>query len=170
MKFLQDEAITVDGVHFFGGTMWTDFAGANRRAMITASQQMNDYRLIMLPNGQPLNPLDTIDFHKIFVRNLLTWFDQELVGPRVVISHNAPVLNLNTQYTDSPLMPAFNSLDMPEIIEKYQPDLWVYGHTHECDDQTIGKTRIISNQLGYPDKVGGYEYAGFDGEGKLIEL
>ena len=48
---------------------------------------------------------------------------------------------------------AFNSLDMTDIIKKHQPDLWVYGHTHECDDQTIGKTRIISNQLGYPDKA-----------------
>ncbi len=46
-------------------------------------------------------------------------------------------------------MPAFNSLDMSEVIKKYQPRLWVYGHTHECDDQLIGNTRIISNQLGY---------------------
>jgi hypothetical protein len=38
-------------------------------------------------------------------------------------------------------MPAFNSLDMILVIEKYQPALWVYGHTHECDDQMIGKTR-----------------------------
>lgn len=134
LSVLQDEAITIDGVHFFGGTMWTDFAGANRGAMISANRQMNDYRLIMLPNGQQLNPLDTISFHKVFVRNLLAWFAQDLVGPRIVITHNAPVLNPNTQYSDSPLMPAFNSLDMLEFIEKHQPDLWVYGHTHECDD------------------------------------
>ena len=34
--FLEDEAITIDGVHFFGGTMWTDFDGASIFAMRTA--------------------------------------------------------------------------------------------------------------------------------------
>jgi hypothetical protein len=67
-------------------------------------------------------------------------------------------------------MPAFNSLDMVKLIEKYQPALWVYGHTHECDDQTIGQTRIISNQLGYPDPYGGFECKDFDRAGLPIEL
>ncbi len=167
---LQDEAIEIDGVHFFGGTMWTDFAGADRRAMITAHQQMNDYRLIILPNGQQLTPADTITFHQIFVCNLMAWLEQGLSGPRIVITHNAPVVNPNTQFGNSPLTPAFNALDMKEIIEKHQPDLWVYGHTHECDDQTIGKTRIISNQLGYPDNRGRFECADFDKLGKIFEI
>ncbi|HOO82866.1 MAG TPA: hypothetical protein PK513_10230 [Alphaproteobacteria bacterium] len=59
---------------------------------------------------------------------------------------------------------------MQDIIEKHQPDLWIYGHTHECDDQAIGKTRIISNQLGYPNRHGGFECAGFDERGKEIEI
>ncbi len=67
-------------------------------------------------------------------------------------------------------MPAFNSLDMLEIIEKYQPALWVYGHTHECDDQMIGKTHVISNQLGYPRRRNSNECAGFDAAGLLIQL
>jgi hypothetical protein len=70
-------------------------------------------------------------------------------GPRVVVSHNAPVINPNSKHKGSPLTLAFNSLDIVEIIETHQPVLWVYGHTHECDDQMIGRTRIISNQLGY---------------------
>jgi hypothetical protein len=46
----------------------------------------------------------------------------------------------------------------------------VYGHTHECDDQTIGRTRIISNQLGYPGNLGGFECKDFDGAGLPVEL
>ena len=56
-----------------------------------------------------------------------------------MITHNAPVINPNTKFKDSPLMPAFNSLDMIEVIENRQPALWVYGHTHECDDQTSAR-------------------------------
>jgi Icc-related predicted phosphoesterase len=88
----------------------------------------------------------------------------------VVISHNAPVINPNSKYKGGPLTPAFNSLDMVEIIGTHQPALWVYGHTHECDDQTIGRTRIISNQLGYPGNLGGFECKDFDEAGLPVEV
>jgi hypothetical protein len=39
---------------------------------------------------------------------------------------------------------------------------WVYGHTHECDDQTISQIRIISNQLGHPGNSGAFECQNFD--------
>ncbi len=170
VTFLQDESITIDGVHFFGGTMWTDFNGCDSDAMMRATNAMNDFRHIMLPNSQLLKPIDTLAFHASFVTGLERWFAQDLAGKRVVISHHAPVVNLNTQYGNSPLMPAFNSLDMVSIIEKYQPALWVYGHTHECDDQMIGDTRIISNQRGYPNRTGGFECTGFDKAGLMVEV
>jgi hypothetical protein len=75
---------------------------------------------------------------------LLNWFGKNLGGPRVVISHNAPVINPNSKYKGAPLMPAFNSLNMVEIIENHQPGL-VSVWPRACDDQTIGRTRIISN-------------------------
>lgn len=118
----------------------------------------------------PLLPSDTISFHDQYVQKLLAWFNEDLAGPCVVVSHHAPVINPRTQYMGNTLMPAFNSLDMQAIIEKHQPDLWIYGHTHECDDQAIGKTRIVSNQLGYPNRRGGFECAGFDERGKEIEI
>jgi Icc-related predicted phosphoesterase len=170
VTFLQDESITIDGVHFFGGTMWTDFNGTDHRAMMEAANGINDYRQIMLPSGQLLKPIDTVAYHASFVTSLEQWFAQDLSGKRVVISHHAPVVNPNTQYGNSPLMPAFNSLDMVPLIEKYQPALWVYGHTHECDDQMIGRTRIISNQRGYPNRTGGFECAGFDKAGLMVEV
>jgi len=42
--------------------------------------------------------------------------------------------------------------------------------THECDDQTIGRTRIISNQLGYPGNLGGFECKDFDEAGLAVEV
>ena len=59
---------------------------------------------------------------------------------------------------------------MIEVIEKHQPALWIYGQTHECDDQRIGQTRIISNQLGYPDGRGGFECEDFDRAGVPVEI
>jgi predicted phosphodiesterase len=168
VTFLQDEAITINGVHFFGGTMWTDFAG-DPLAMLTAQQQMNDYRLILTEPGERLRPADTVTYHQAFKGKCIAWFEQDLTGPRVVITHTAPVINPNTKYRGSPLALAFSSLDMVEIVHQYQPDLWIYGHTHECDDHLIGKTRIVSNQRGYPQGRA-FECEGFDRDGLSIEV
>lgn len=170
VRFLQNESVSVDGIHFFGGTMWTDFNGANPLAMQTAKQQMNDFRLIRTVPGKLLTPEDTVSMHKVFVEALLQWFETPLDGARVVITHHAPVRNPQTQYGNSPLQPAFNSLDMVAVIEKFQPALWIYGHTHECDRQNIGETLIISNQRGYPRDTRGFECHGFDMNGALVEL
>ncbi len=170
VTLLLDEAVSMNGVNFFGGTMWTDFDGANQLAMNTAHVQMNDFRLIQNTDQTPFSPADAVALHEMFVTKLLSWFDQDLSGPRVVISHNAPVINPNTKFKSSRLWPAFNSLDMVKVIEHRQPALWVYGHTHECDDQTIGTTRIISNQLGYPDSRGGFESEGFDNAGLPVDF
>jgi Icc-related predicted phosphoesterase len=167
VTFLQDEAVTIGGVQFFGGTMWTDFDSANPRAMREARDRMNDYRYIQTGPRQPLEPADTVAMHKRFVEKLLAWFDTPLPGPRVVISHHAPVVNPQSRFGASTLMPAFNSLDMLPIIQKHHPHLWVYGHTHECDDQVISGTRIISNQRGYPNRNGEFECEGFDVGGRL---
>jgi Icc-related predicted phosphoesterase len=150
--------------------MWTDFNGGDLRAMETARSEMNDYRLIYNPDETPFTPADSIALHKNFASKLLKWFGKNLSGPRVVISHNAPVINPNSKFKGGPLTPAFNSLDMVEIIGAHQPALWVYGHTHECDDQMMGRTRIISNQLGYPGSLGGFECKDFDEAGLPVEL
>jgi Icc-related predicted phosphoesterase len=170
VTLLRDEFVSIDGVHFFGGMMWMDFDGGNAQAMKIAERQVNDFRLIKNPDSSSFKPADTLELHDRYIKELLKWFEADLTGPRVVISHHAPVINSYTQFTGSTLTPAFNSLDMLNIIKKFQPALWVYGHTHECDDQMIGSTRIISNQLSYPDHLGGFECAGFDEKGKLIEV
>ncbi|MBX9725949.1 MAG: metallophosphoesterase [Rickettsiales bacterium] len=169
VHFLQDEAITIDGVQFFGGTMWTEFSGGNMKAMIAAKQTMNDFRYIFVDGSQFLHPADTVRLHEAFVEKLVAWLETGLNGPRVVISHHAPVINPNTQHLNSPLAPAFNSLDMVDIIKKYQPKFWIYGHTHECDNQVIGKTCIISNQSGYPNRDGSVECKDFDRAGLMID-
>jgi predicted phosphodiesterase len=170
VNLLRDGAVRIGGVNFFGGAMWTDFNGGDRRAMETARFDMNDFRLIRNPDGTVFTPVDAVALHTNFVSALLNWFERDLAGPRVVVTHNAPVVNPNTKFNRSPLMPAFNSLDMIEVIEKHQPALWIYGHTHECDNQTIGKTRIISNQLGYPDGRSGFECKEFDPSGLPVEV
>lgn len=50
------------------------------------------------------------------------------------------------------------------------PLLKALADTHECDDQTLGSTRIVSNQRGYPHSRTEFECEGFDPGGVLIEI
>lgn len=171
VHFLRDNSITIKKTHFFGGTMWTDFLGGSEKAMREAMAHMNDFRLIKMGDGISLTPHYTTKLHSQFVEKLLEWFQQPLSGKRIVVTHHAPVINPITKYRGSPLTPAFNSTDMIEIIDQYQPDLWIYGHTHEGDDHFRGKTRIISNQRGYQHNAIQYECEdNFDAEGKLLNI
>ena len=168
--FLRNEGITIDGVNFFGGTMWTNFKSGNKKSMRYAETALNDFRYIR-NDGEVFTPEASIELHQQFLAALEQWFKQKQPGPHVVITHHAPLINPRSQYLLSPLEPAFVSYEMRNYIEKYAPVLWIYGHTHECDDQSVGKTRIISNQLGYPDHFGGYERTGaFDDHGCPVEV
>ncbi len=166
---LRDEGVTIDGVHFFGGTMWTDFNNSDPISMMTAHRNMNDYHLIH--NGTAkLNPSLTTIFHREYIRKLTNWFEEDLSGHRVVISHHAPVDNPNSTHYISELKPAYVSTDIEPLIVKYKPALWIYGHTHETDYRLVDETRIISNPRGYPLRGGGQECKEFDenGAGFLI--
>ena len=57
VKLLLDEEISIDGLHFFGGTMWTDFDGGNPTAMEFARREMNDFRLIQNAGGRIFAPI-----------------------------------------------------------------------------------------------------------------
>lgn len=149
LTFLRDEAYTLGDVEFFGGTMWTDLNNGNPMDSIWVHSGMNDYKIIRNNNYQKIWPEYTRQLHAAYKSKLVAWLEKNKDKKRVVISHHAPVMNKNTRFGNSKLWSAYNSLDMIPVIEEHQPDLWCYGHTHESDDQMIGRTRIVSNPYGY---------------------
>lgn len=172
VRFLLDEPCTIDGVQFFGGTMWTNFAGSAWWAMKQAQDGMSDFRLIRNADGSLFTPTDSVRLHEEFVAKLGDWLIEESGSPKVVVTHHSPTRNPRTQYRGSPLEPAFNSLDMEGVIEVFQPAVWVYGHTHENEppDRTIGRTRIVTNQRGYPRPDGSNECRDFREDGVPIDV
>lgn len=156
VTFLKNQGTTLGrDRHFFGGTMWTDFNKGDFYKMKAAERGMNDYRMITC-HGKRLTAEETARQHSEFIKEVTKWFETPLVGPRIVITHHAPERHPDSKYPEDGLTPAFNATDVAaEIIDKHQPDLWIYGHTHQCADYMRGKTRIISNQSGYPGNVMG---------------
>lgn len=155
--FLERGERSVAGARVLGATLWTDFGlyGEDRRlqSMEIARERMTDFHVVRRsPRFSRLAPADTLLFH----RTTLSWLTDRLRepfdGPTVIVTHHAPHVSAQPEeHVGSELAPAFVS-DLSSIIERYQPDAWVFGHTHHNIDRRIGRTRLVTNQRGYPDE------------------
>lgn len=163
LHFLENDAVTLPlkgrMVRILGTCLWTDFKllGADRQlqSMQLAERIVADYQLID-HRGRRLRAADTLGFHEAAI----AWLEQTLSiphdGPTVVITHHAPsARSIPPMFKASLLSPAFNS-DLEPLILKHQPDLWIHGHTHWSTDYRIGRTRVYSNQRGYPGQQCGF--------------
>jgi predicted phosphodiesterase len=157
VHFLENDLLMLDDVRFLGCTLWTDFAifGLENRtlAMWQAEQQMADYRLIRRsPDFSRLRPADTASLHVAS----LNWLKQQLElpfeGRTVVVTHHAPsAKSFNPKYNTDFVSAAFAS-NLEGLMDRFEIDVWIHGHTHHCVDFVQNNTRILSNQRGYPDE------------------
>jgi Icc-related predicted phosphoesterase len=152
VRFLQNKKSIIGNVRFLGTTLWTDFEYYKLVDYYKnhARKAMNDYTLIKY-DGVRFTPNDNVALHRKAVKfleiNLKKYFD----GVTIVVTHHAPLKECTGKYfKNSPLNPVFCS-DLSQLINKYNPDVWIYGHLHsEFADFYYGNTRLISNPMGYP--------------------
>ncbi|MCE8026574.1 MULTISPECIES: metallophosphoesterase [Halomonadaceae] len=157
IELLDNRSLTLDGVRFHGTTLWTDFAlydGEPEHDPELTEQKalwmMPDFSIIEQPEGQTFSPAESRRLHA----ESLSWLEAELTrpfdGPRVVISHHAPLAEcIPPRYRGDALSPAFAS-HLPSLMGRME--LWIHGHVHEPVDRVLGGTRILANPGGYPDE------------------
>lgn len=154
VQVLDNEAVTIDDVHFLGTTLWSDYRlyGEHLRdqAMNLAHQQLTDFRVIRLSgDDRTFTPSDAARFFT----KAIGWLERELVSlePRrtVVITHHAPsIRSIEPKYAGTALNVAFAS-NLEPLITRHQPALWAHGHVHCSQDYHIGDTRVVCNPRGY---------------------
>ena len=153
---LERNSVVIDGFGFLGFTLWTDFAlrGNTQEAMRAAEAVMSDYSIIEnSEENRLLRAKDTARIHK----NSREWLKQAIQwsnrGKTIIVTHHAPSSHSEAAcHKDSPLAPAFAS-DLEPLVEVSGVPLWIHGHTHHNVDYKIGRTRVLTNQRGYPDQL-----------------
>jgi Icc-related predicted phosphoesterase len=151
---LENESIEIEGVKFFGCTLWTDFKlwGNVEAAALNAQSIMTDYyRIKISPALRMLQASDTASFHAHSIK----WLSHELKlaktsSKKVVVTHHAPSSRSLPAIFRSDLIGAALVSPLDEFIEDFDIDVWVHGHVHKTLDYQIGKTRIVCNPRGYP--------------------
>lgn len=163
--FLNNTATKIDGVDFFGGTMYSDFClygeDSAEQARLMAERGINDFfatrRFAGSPEGktQMWTAQDHLAEHFTFRRELQGWIKRTEGGKRVVVSHFVPSPQaIHPRWKDS-ILNAYFTCDMEQFMgwEGY----WFYGHTHDSGDFMVGDTHCIGNPKGYgPENAGGF--------------
>ncbi|MCH6206374.1 metallophosphoesterase [Brucella ciceri] len=164
---LDNKTIVIGGTRFIGTTLWTDFAihappnadaptvkKFREAALANMRLAMPEYREVyfneVIGNVIPrlMTAYDAYNLHIDSRKYLVEELSKPFVGPTVVATHHAPhPKSISTFHGRDSLTPAFVS-DLTDIIEQFEPDLWVHGHVHENFDYYVGKTRIYCHPYG----------------------
>lgn len=151
---LENGRVDIGGVTFLGCTLWTDFklTGDVLEAQAVAEETMNDFKLIRVsPDYRRLRARDTARYHAASLAWLGDALDLTDRARTVIVTHHAPSpRSIPPYHVGSALNSAFVS-DMDSVVAASGVPLWIHGHTHHCVDYSIGGTRVVSNQRGYPN-------------------
>ncbi len=191
IHFLDKEWRIINGILFFGGTLWTDMNNEDPTTMRQMSYSMNDYRGVKnsakkvsyrVPDmtkeesdawtfkerPAEFRPEDSVEDHYEFRRKLDEVLEMYPDLPVVVVGHHAPSkASTHPRYKNEFHMNGAYSTNLDEfILDRRQIKLWTHGHTHEDFDYMIGTTRIVCNPRGYD----GYETRADNFKLKTVEI
>ncbi|CAB4133572.1 Calcineurin-like phosphoesterase domain, ApaH type [uncultured Caudovirales phage] len=174
IHFLDKEWVIINGVLFFGGTLWTNMNNEDGKTLRTIAYTMNDYRGVLnsnktvsfrVPNltedtpdafsfkerPASFTPEDSVEDHKDFLKKLDEVLTLHPEMRTVVVGHHAPSkASTHPRYKKEFIMNGAYSTNLDDfILDRRQIKLWTHGHTHEDFDYMIGTCRVVCNPRGY---------------------
>lgn len=144
------------GVRFLGATLWADHRlcptqEERDRCLAQATALVRDFSRIRIAPG--FDDLFSPALSQRLFDETVAWLDARFAepheGPTVVVTHFAPSRrSIAARFAGSPLNGCFVS-ELEANILRWQPCLWLHGHTHDSFDYRIGSTRVVANPRGY---------------------
>jgi len=169
--FMDKESRIIDGVLFYGGTLWTDMNNEDPNTMHRIRMMMNDFNCVKNTSEEGMRvfmPADAVEDHYAFKRGLDAVLNQYPDHPVVVCGHHAPSrASIHPRYKNELVMNGAYSTNLDNyILDRKQIRLWTHGHTHTDFDYMIGTTRVVCNPRGYH----GYEKQADNFQLKYVEV
>lgn len=144
------------GIRFLGCTLWSDYRlfptdEARARGLADATKFLYDFSVIKVAPDfdQTFSPAVC----RLLFEQSVVWleecFERTHEGPTVVVTHFAPTpRSIAARFKESSINASFVS-DLTDRILRWQPALWLHGHTHDSFDYAVGRTRVVCNARGY---------------------
>lgn len=147
IHILNRKTVKINDYYFIGATGWSDGSfNDNGYFKNDFIKYLNDFNYIAELKYDPQIMLEWGTLDKEFFELQLHKHRNDNV---VCISHNFPhKRSLDKQFKNSSLNIFFGN-HWEKLIKKYNPKLWIHGHTHTSFDYITGKTRVVCNPFGY---------------------
>lgn len=131
---LGHTSVEIDGVKFFGSTLWTDMNDCKSKYFVSSS--LNDNKSIKTSSEVLL------DLHNKTVESIDWEAD-------VIITHHCPILREHSRHMMSDITYGFCCTMLEDKIKESDVKYWIFGHTHDNISEYVGNTLVTSNQIGY---------------------
>lgn len=147
VTYLQcDNVKFSDKYSIIGCTLWSDV----HYSFYNNYKFMGDYKYIK-NNNRKFKIEDSVSIH----RKHLAYIEEQLKINKenglktIIITHHAPSEKMNLH---DGLNSSFYVTDLEYLMEKYNIEYWISGHTHDCVTRKIYNTCCMSNCMGYYDE------------------
>jgi predicted phosphohydrolase len=143
---VNNQIVDYKGINFICTTLWSKIDVINA---LDIQRRVTDFRNIEWEGGR----FTTRQFNQLHNQSI-AFLEKTLkeVGTenRIVVTHHVPTLqNYPNRYRNSPVNGAFVT-ELFDLVHDSSARYWIYGHHHyNIPEFTIGKTTMLTNQLGY---------------------
>lgn len=145
VKSYYNGVVHIDDVDIILTTLWSKIPLSE--AYYT-EQVISDFHRILY-NGELLTFADFNREHDRCLTFLKNAVSNSRIHKKVVVTHHVPSFRMQCpKFADSRANGAF-IVELEEYIGSSDINYWIFGHSHYNVDIQIGKTRCVSNQLGY---------------------
>jgi predicted phosphodiesterase len=145
VKCYYDAVVQVENIDLIISTLWAKIS--LEKACLTERGVSDFYRILY--KGEPLTFDKFNREHERCFRFIQGKVAKSTAEHIIVVTHHVPSFQLSSpDFAGSNINGAF-TVELEQYIESSPIEYWIYGHSHRNIDKLIGKTKCVSNQLGY---------------------
>lgn len=146
VHLVNNISVVRNNIRFIFSTLWSSINPANQWQI---ERSISDFQVIKF-NDHRFSADRFNQLHQESLQYITAELQTETSSKSVVVTHHVPTfMNYPEKYKGDALNDAF-AVELFNLIEPSGPDSWVFGHHHSnIPDFMIGKTQMLTNQLGY---------------------
>lgn len=146
VTLLNNKEVNLAGVRLLLSTLWSHIPVEDS---FYVQKGMADFRYI-LQGGQKITVDQYNEWHEEAMKFLRAATVAQSTVPTIVLTHHVPTYDhYPKEFKNSPISSGF-ATELYDLIEISAVDYWIFGHHHRNAPMfPIGKTQLLTNQLGY---------------------
>jgi len=138
---LGTENLEIDGVTFWGSTLWTDLKDGDWFVVKRIGHGLSDF--VVIRDGAGIFTAQQTMEINFRTREKINW------DADVIITHHCPIMMEHRRFPMSEITYGFCNDGLEEQIMACNAKYWMYGHTHDSVFKDLNGTGVVSNQQGY---------------------